>query len=109
VGKLTTVAKKKDIPAGGAKSVTVEGKMIAIFNVDNTYYAIDDTCTHAEGPLSEGSVEGTVVTCPWHGATFDLTNGKVLSAPAFDDVRCYPVKIQGEEIQIELSDHSGSF
>ena len=101
MGTLVKVAEKKDLPAGSAIAVEVNGKQIALFNVNNQYYAIEDTCTHAGGSLSEGDVEGTIVTCPWHGATFDITNGKVLSEPAPEGVKSYKVHIEGEEIKIE--------
>ena len=74
---LHQIAQKKDLEPGQGLSVEVEDKKIALFNIDGSYYAIDDTCTHRGGPLSEGSVEGTVVTCPWHGARFDVTSGEV--------------------------------
>jgi nitrite reductase/ring-hydroxylating ferredoxin subunit len=62
--------------------VDIGAKRIAIFNIDGTYHAIDDTCTHRGGPLSEGIVVGTEVTCPWHGAVFDVTTGSVLGPRA---------------------------
>ena len=61
------VAKTGDIAPGEGKMVETGGKRIAIFNIDGTFFAIDDTCTHRGGPLSEGMVVGTEVTCPWHG------------------------------------------
>jgi hypothetical protein len=66
--KLLKIAKTKDVPPGQAAAFTIEGQKIALFNVEGTYYAIGDTCTHRGGPLSEGDVQGTRVTCPWHGA-----------------------------------------
>ena len=78
---LHQIAQKKDLEPGQGLSVEVEDKKIALFNIDGSYYAIDDTCTHRGGPLSEGSVDGTVVTCPWHGARFDVTSGEVLVHP----------------------------
>jgi len=101
MGTLVKVAEKKDLPAHSAKAVEVNGKQIALFNVDDKYYAIDDTCTHAGGTLSDGNVIGTVVTCPWHGATFDITNGEVLSDPAPEGVKSYTVHLEGEDIKIE--------
>ena len=99
---VVKVAKVKDCLAGSAIAVDVNTKRVAIFNVDGQYYAIDDECTHAGGSLSEGTVADHVVTCPWHGATFDITNGKVLSAPAYDKVNSYPVKVDGEDLKIEV-------
>ena len=99
---LVKVADKKNLPKGAGACVEVNGKRIALFNVDNQFYAIDDECTHAGGTLSEGVVEGTKVTCPWHGAEFDIRTGEVLAAPAFDGVKSYPVKVEGEDIKIEI-------
>lgn len=101
MGNFTKVLDKKDLPPGSAKAVQVSGKQVAIFHIEGKYYAIDDECTHAGGSLSEGEISGTIVTCPWHGATFDVTNGQVLSAPAFEGVGSYKVHVVGEEIQIE--------
>ena len=98
----TKVACPKDLPEGKALAVTLGNKRIALFNIHNEYYAIDDECSHAGGSLTEGSLDGMVVTCPWHGATFDVTSGKVLSAPAFDNVGAYRVQVQGDDIQIEI-------
>jgi len=96
------VADKKNLPTGKAIAVSVNNKKIAVFNINNCYFAIDDECSHAGGSLSEGEVEGYVVTCPWHGATFDVQTGQALSAPAFDQVKNYKVKIEGNDIQIEV-------
>src|SRR5260370_7094884 len=82
MAKLLKIAKTKDVPPGEAAAFTIEGQKIALFNVEGTYYAIGDTCTHRGGPLSEGDVQGTKVTCPWHGADFDLKTGAVLGRPA---------------------------
>jgi len=101
MGTLVKVAEKKDLPSGSAKAVEVDGKQIALFNVGDQYYAIDDTCTHAGGSLSEGDVAGTTVTCPLHGAEFNITNGEVLGEPAEEGVKSYKVHLEGEEIKIE--------
>ncbi|MFN0009270.1 MAG: Rieske (2Fe-2S) protein [Planctomycetota bacterium] len=82
--------------------VAVGGRSIAIFDVGGDCLAIDDECTHAGGPLSEGEVEGGVVTCPWHGARFDLSTGAVLSGPAGSAVKSYPLRIEGSAIRIEV-------
>jgi nitrite reductase/ring-hydroxylating ferredoxin subunit len=89
------------VPGQGMR-VEVSGKKIALFNVDGTYYAIDDTCTHKGGPLSEGELAGNEVTCPWHGAVFDVTTGKVLGPPAPKGVSRYSVRVSGNSIEIEI-------
>ena len=101
MGEFVKVAEKKDLPAGEAKAVEVNGQTIALFNVDGQYFAIEDTCTHAGGPLSEGTVEGNEVTCPWHGGKFNLANGEVLGPPAFEGVKSFKVQVEGEDIKIE--------
>jgi nitrite reductase/ring-hydroxylating ferredoxin subunit len=104
MAKILKIAETKDLPPGKAAAFTVEGLTIALFNIAGTYYAIDDTCPHSGGPLSEGEVQvkDLKVTCPWHGADFDLKTGAVLSPPAFDGVRSYKVSVNGNDIQIEL-------
>ncbi len=101
-GDLLKVAEAKSIPPGTAIAVEAGGQKIAVFNVEGTFYAIGDTCTHRGGPLSEGDVEGTRVTCPWHGAEFDLKTGNVLREPATRGVPSYKVVVEGEDIKLEL-------
>lgn len=102
MGELIKVAETKEVPPGTGKAVEAGGRKIALFNSGGTYYAIDDTCTHRGGPLSDGAVEGTVVTCPWHGATFDITTGSVLGPPAAGGVARYNVQVDGTDILVEL-------
>ncbi len=96
------VMRKTELAPGKTRVVEINGDRIAIFNVDGKFYAIDDTCTHAGGPLSEGEVDGTTVTCPWHGASFDLCCGEALSPPAEEEVKSYEVTIEGDEVILKL-------
>ncbi len=98
---LTNVANIQEIPPGQAKKVKVGGKDVALFNVNGTFYAIDDTCPHRGGPLSEGELEGQEVTCPWHGARFNVTTGAHLTPPAPRGVTAYRVQVVGNDVQIE--------
>ena len=100
--EFVKVAKTDEIPAGTAKFLEVNGKEIALFNVGGFFHAIDNTCTHVGGPLSEGEIEGSEVTCPWHGAVFDVTTGQVLGPPAAESVSRYNVRIEGSDIEIEV-------
>ena len=102
MSELIKVANKSDIAEGKAITVSANNKQIAIFNLAGQFYAIADECSHAGGPLSEGEVEGTTVTCPWHGATFNITTGDALSAPAFDGVSKFKVVVDGDDIKIEF-------
>ncbi len=102
MGTFYKVAEANDLAPGQGKAVEVGEQTIALFNVDGVLYAIGDTCTHRGGPLSEGSLEGTTVTCPWHGASFDVCTGKNLSPPAPQEVACYEVRVDGDDIQVEI-------
>ena len=96
------VASTDDIPAGQAKMVEVNGVEIAVFNIAGSFHAIDNSCTHVGGPLCEGMVEGFEVTCPWHGAAFDVTTGEVLGPPAGQGVGRYNVRVVGPDIEVEV-------
>ena len=93
------VAVTREIPPGSGKTVEVGDKPIAVFNCDGTFYAIDDTCPHQGGPLGEGEVDGTVVTCPWHEWRYDLRTG-VNTDDAACKVTAYAVKVEGEDVLV---------
>ena len=99
---LTKIGPVSNFPVSKGVCVDVGGKKIAVFNTTGQYYAIDDACTHDGGPLCEGEVEGTVVTCPWHQATFDLKSGEALGPPAFSGVKCYKVVVEGNDVKVEV-------
>lgn len=99
---LHRAVSKKDLAPGQAISVSIDNKNIALFNVEGNIYAMDNECNHAGAPLCEGELSGNVITCPWHGASFDVTSGKVLGAPAFDNLPTYKVIIEGDDIKVEI-------
>ncbi len=103
MGQLIKVAEVNEVLPGTAKAIDAEGRRIALFNHGDGFYAIDDVCTHRGGTLSEREVNGTVVTCPLHGATFDITTGNVLGPPASKGVTSYRVQVDGNDIMVELS------
>ena len=96
------VATIGEIPPGTGKAFTVATRRLALFNVDGRIFAIDGVCPHDGAPLSEGALDGTTVICPWHNAEFDVTCGKVLCPPAVEDVRSYPVFVNGDSVEVEL-------
>ncbi len=102
MGQLRDVARAAELPPGSALSVEVDGRKIAVFNVDGRLYAIDGECTHRGGPLAEGDVEGHVVTCPWHGGQFDLETGNVLRPPPMRPVHTYRVVLEGDLVKLEV-------
>jgi nitrite reductase (NADH) small subunit len=97
------VARVQDIPSGKAAVVKVGGKQIALFNIQGVFHAIDNTCTHRGGPLGEGNLRGTTITCPWHGSQFNVTNGQVLGPPAVSDVVSYPTKVEEDSVWVAVS------
>ena len=102
MSKTLKVAEVGELKAGECKTVGVDGQTLALFNVDGTFYAIDNTCSHVGGPLGDGALIGNEVTCPLHGAQFDVTCGKALSGPARGDVKSFPVSLEGDDVLVEL-------
>lgn len=92
--------KKADVPPGTIKEFQVGGKAIAVANIDGQFYAINNTCIHRGGPLADGPLEGTTVTCPWHGWEYDVRTGRVGQNPTAG-VESYPVELRDEEIFVD--------
>ena len=86
---------------GHAVRVVANGVPVAVFRVGGTLYAIDARCTHVGGPLDQGALDGTRVTCPLHGSVFDVRDGKVLRGPAARAVTPYRVRAEGEALILE--------
>jgi 3-phenylpropionate/trans-cinnamate dioxygenase ferredoxin subunit len=102
MGEYIKAARTDEIAPGGSRLVILKGKEIVLFNVDGKFFALDNLCTHEEGPLAEGEVEGHAVTCPWHGAKFDIRTGAVLCDPAYEDVARYNVRVTDSDIEVEV-------
>ncbi len=98
------VATRGELPSGGKKLVEIDGRPIAVFNVDDAFYAIDDVCTHDGGPLAEGELIGCEIECPRHGARFDVRTGHPLCMPAIEPVTVHPVELRGEDIYVATDD-----
>lgn len=96
------VAKTSEIPEDEGKKVVIGDKHIAIFNVGGEFLATDDICTHAYASLSEGFVEDGIVECPLHAGCFEIKTGKAQGTPVTEDIATYPVKIDGEDIYVEV-------
>ena len=96
------VATVDQIPAGGSKLVQIEDVRIALFNLDGELYAIEDVCTHDDGPLVEGEIiNGCEVECPRHGARFDIRTGRATRMPAFEPTNTYEVRLEGNDVLVE--------
>ena len=102
MAEYVKAARTDAIAPGQARLVIVKGKEIALFNIDGNFFALDNLCTHEEGPLAEGEVEGHEVTCPWHGAKFDIRTGEVLCDPAYEAVARHNVRVTGSDIEVEI-------
>lgn len=97
---FVTVARADEIAPGEMKLVEVAGEEVVVANVDGTYYAFGNECTHVGGPLAEGELEGDQVSCPWHNTLFNVKTGEPVSGPGKDPVPTYQVRVQGDEIQV---------
>jgi 3-phenylpropionate/trans-cinnamate dioxygenase ferredoxin component len=98
------VAELNDLDDDELMAVVVDGEPICLAKVDGSIYAFTDNCTHISGPLNEGELEGEVLTCPWHGAQFNVRTGKVLRGPARQDIQTYPVQVEETSILVSLPD-----
>ena len=94
-------AKIKEIPPGQIREIPLNGKSVAVANVGGKLFAINSVCLHHGGPLGEGELDGTVVSCPWHGWQYDVTTGKVVQQPS-DGVQCYLIELRGDEIFVDV-------
>ncbi len=96
------VAAVSELEEGKLFPVEVDGEPVCLTRIAGSIYAFTDNCTHISGPLNEGDLEGCTITCPWHGAQFDVCTGKVLRGPARQDIYTYPVKVEGDTVFIGL-------
>jgi 3-phenylpropionate/trans-cinnamate dioxygenase ferredoxin subunit len=104
---LVTIARTEDIPEGEARHFEVDGHEIAVTNLgEGEFRALGDVCSHAQAFLHEGEVdaEERTIECPRHGSTFDLESGRPVSLPATLPVPTYALKVEGDEIKVELND-----
>ncbi|HEY6379738.1 MAG TPA: bifunctional 3-phenylpropionate/cinnamic acid dioxygenase ferredoxin subunit [Candidatus Dormibacteraeota bacterium] len=100
-----TVARTGDIPPGHAARIEIDGRPIAVFNVDGEFFAVDDTCSHAQASLSEGELdlERCTIECPLHGSCFDLRDGEPLTLPAVEPVAVHALAIHDGLIQLVVA------
>ena len=104
MAEFIKVAAQDELEEGDLLAVEVDGEPICLAKVDGRVFAFTDNCTHISGPLNEGELDGEVLTCPWHGAQFNVTTGKVLRGPARQDIATYPVKVEDNTVFVSLPD-----
>src|ERR1700722_10928024 len=101
MAEFVTVCKADELAEGQAKTVSVGGKLVALFHDGGGFHAIDDTCPHMGASLADGFVEDGTVTCPWHAWRFRLNDGAWADYPRIK-IGCYPVRVEGDAVQIEV-------
>ena len=94
------VGSVEELKVGERLFVEIDGSPIVVLNIDGQYLAIGDVCSHDDGQVGEGNLEGFEIICPRHGARFDIQTGRVLALPAFVDIPAYPVRVVGDQIEI---------
>jgi len=104
--RFVAVCGTGEVPPGGSRLVHLEGREIALFNVEGTFYAIENLCPHSGGPLVEGTLDGTRIICSWHYATFDLGTGESLDSISRWDADTFPVKVREGRVCIGVPNAS---
>lgn len=100
--EFVEIAPADELPNGERLFVEIEGKPLVIFNIAGQFFSIGDVCSHDDGPVGEGDIEGYNITCPRHGAEFDVRTGQVVSMPAVVDIPAYPVRVVDGMIQVGI-------
>ncbi len=100
--EFIVVASEDELPNGERIFLEIDGQPIAVFNIAGRFFAIADVCSHDDGPVAEGELDGTHIECPRHGAHFDLETGKALTLPAVVDVPAYPVKVKDGDVLLGM-------
>jgi len=100
--EFIAVAAVDELPNGERLFIEIDDLALVVFNIAGDYYAIADLCSHDEGPLGDGELDGHEVICPRHGARFDVRTGKALTLPAVEDIPAYPVRVQDGQIEVGL-------
>jgi 3-phenylpropionate/trans-cinnamate dioxygenase ferredoxin subunit len=100
--EFVTIAPAEEISNGERLFVEIDGQPIVVFNVGGQYFAIADVCSHDDGPVGEGELDGYEIRCPRHGASFDVRSGRVLSLPAVVDIPAYPVRVVDGQVEVGI-------
>ncbi len=102
MANFVTIAREGEVKKGKVKTFNVNGQRIALCNVEGTFFATQDLCTHDGGPLGEGELWDHEIECPRHGGRFDVRTGAVTALPPMFPIKTYPVRVEGDEIQVAL-------
>lgn len=100
MAEWVTVSTESELRPGDREVYDIDGYYVAVFNVGGAYYAFEDVCTHDDGPLAEGELDGYELECPRHGARFDIRTGAALTPPAVKATRRYEVRVENGDVQV---------
>lgn len=106
MSEFVEVAKLGDIPDPGKQLFEIDERLVVLFHVGGEFYCLDDVCTHDDGPLGEGRLDGYAIACPRHGAKFDIRNGHALTMPATEATSVHEVKVDGQAILVRINDEN---
>ena len=101
MAEFVSISRAEDLGEGDIRAFDVRGTKIAVANVDGTFYAFGETCTHMGCSLAGGDLEETTVICPCHGSEFDVTSGAVLQGPAREPLATYETRVEGDNLEIK--------
>ena len=104
MGEFVKVCRTSDIPDPGKRVFPLGDTFVLVSHVGGGFYAIDDCCTHDDGPLGEGVLDGFAIVCPRHGARFDVRTGRVLAMPATRPTPAYEVRVEGDDVLVRVAD-----
>lgn len=94
-------ARKDEIPPGTIREFQLDGKTVALANVEGKFFVVNNVCLHRGGPIGEGELEGKIVTCPWHGWQYDVTTGKAVMNPAVG-LETYVIELRGDDLFVDV-------
>jgi len=104
---FVAVAREEDLPVGAMQRFQVGGVPVAVYHLEDGFYATSAVCTHERADLTKGRLDRGRVTCPLHGARFDVRSGRVLSPPAFKPLRTYPVQVRDGTVEVDVGEPAG--
>ena len=104
MAEFERIAAIADIEPGGRTSILVDDTPALLIRVGDTFYVIEDVCTHDGQPLTDGPLDGTEITCPRHGARFDIASGRPICMPATEPIRTFEVEVRGSDVCVRLAD-----
>jgi 3-phenylpropionate/trans-cinnamate dioxygenase ferredoxin subunit len=96
------ICQVSELSNGERVFIEIDGQPVVLFNIAGQFFAIADVCSHDDGPVGDGYLEGFEIKCPRHGASFDVRTGRVLSLPAYIDIPSYPVRIVDDQVEIGI-------